>query len=263
MRNKINATELEQLIKEIRPIRDNKEKKAQQFKITIDDIDIHYPYKPYDNQIRYMTTVIQALQNKQNALLQSPTGTGKTLSLLCSCLAWLQQKRLKQKKRKEEIPCKILYCIRTHSQIRTCIQELRKTVYQPITCQLGSRDQLCIKLEFQNLKGLLLNSSCKRAQFENSCPYYTQAENSQFTNISNFVEIEGNPPDGPRSPRTRALAGTRTRLQAHAGTCARLLAHAGTGTLTHTSACACLHSHFCPRPPPRAVICGRLDFFQT
>ena len=49
-----------------------------------------FPYEPYKPQIEYMKAVIQALNRSQNALLQSPTGTGKTLSLLCACLAWLE-----------------------------------------------------------------------------------------------------------------------------------------------------------------------------
>jgi regulator of telomere elongation helicase 1 len=59
--------------------------------LEIRGVPIHFPFKPYPCQITYMASVLQALQQSENALLESPTGTGKTLCLLCACLAYQQQ----------------------------------------------------------------------------------------------------------------------------------------------------------------------------
>lgn len=61
--------------------------------IEINGIEVHFPFKPYDVQRDYMRGVLTALQNGQHALLESPTGTGKTLCLLCSALAWQRQEK--------------------------------------------------------------------------------------------------------------------------------------------------------------------------
>ena len=66
-----------------------------------------------------MKKVIDAVMQKENALLESPTGTGKTLSLLCSSLAWLKTERDRyfkdSNKPAETTLPKIIYCSRTHS----------------------------------------------------------------------------------------------------------------------------------------------------
>ncbi|PSS31181.1 Fanconi anemia group J protein [Actinidia chinensis var. chinensis] len=59
----------------------------------IGGIAVEFPYQPYGSQMAFMGRVISTLDRAQrdghcHALLESPTGTGKSLSLLCSVLAW-------------------------------------------------------------------------------------------------------------------------------------------------------------------------------
>ena len=42
-----------------------------------------------------MERVLECLQQRENGVLESPTGTGKTLSLLCASLAWKLQVKAK------------------------------------------------------------------------------------------------------------------------------------------------------------------------
>lgn len=61
--------------------------------LKIQGIPIHFPYKPYGCQLSMLNRVVAALNNKQGCLLESPTGTGKTLALLCASLGWLEHQR--------------------------------------------------------------------------------------------------------------------------------------------------------------------------
>lgn len=54
-------------------------------------VTIRFPFEPYDCQKVYMEKVVEALQNKQNALLESPTGTGKVGGMVgWACLVWVR-----------------------------------------------------------------------------------------------------------------------------------------------------------------------------
>lgn len=59
----------------------------------INGIPVMFPFEPYHVQRAYMEKVIDCLENSANGVLESPTGTGKTLSLLCAALAWTQRKK--------------------------------------------------------------------------------------------------------------------------------------------------------------------------
>lgn len=62
----------------------------------INGIKVKFPFKPYPSQIGMMDRVIRALDgNKQHALLESPTGSGKTMALLCGVLSWIEEQKKK------------------------------------------------------------------------------------------------------------------------------------------------------------------------
>ncbi|CAG2057998.1 unnamed protein product, partial [Timema podura] len=54
----------------------------------INGIQVIFPGRPYPSQIAIMSKVIEGLKKMKNCILDSPTGSGKSLAILCSTLAW-------------------------------------------------------------------------------------------------------------------------------------------------------------------------------
>ena len=59
--------------------------------------EVDFPHQAYGTQLVLMGKVIAAADSRKHALLEAPTGSGKTAALLCSALAW--QGRLKREAR--------------------------------------------------------------------------------------------------------------------------------------------------------------------
>lgn len=49
-----------------------------------------FPFDPYPIQVDLMRGLYDVLQRGGLGIFESPTGTGKTLSVLCSALQWLE-----------------------------------------------------------------------------------------------------------------------------------------------------------------------------
>ena len=119
------------------PIEIDPLKEKLQIKIIIKGIEIYFPYGPYKPQTDFMEQVISTLNESGNiSALESPTGTGKTLCLLCSVLAWVKHYNK---------PISIYYCSRTVSQINNVLKELNKTCYSLNISFLTSRKHTCLK----------------------------------------------------------------------------------------------------------------------
>uniref|UniRef100_A0A8C5AEB4 DEAD/H (Asp-Glu-Ala-Asp/His) box helicase 11 n=1 Tax=Gadus morhua TaxID=8049 RepID=A0A8C5AEB4_GADMO len=58
-----------------------------------------FPYQPYPIQEQFMKALYGALEDSKVGIFESPTGTGKSLSLICGALTWL--KDFEERKRQE------------------------------------------------------------------------------------------------------------------------------------------------------------------
>ncbi|XP_050380801.1 regulator of telomere elongation helicase 1 homolog [Argentina anserina] len=165
---------------------------------SIRGVDVDFPFEAYDCQLVYMEKVIQSLQQRSNALLESPTGTGKTLCLLCATLAWRKSLgvfstgpnvktslingdksggSMSQSQSQGNDHPTIIYASRTHSQIRQVIQELQRSSYRPKMVVLGSREQLCIHEDVSLLHGKAQTNACHflcRKRTKRYCKHYSR-----------------------------------------------------------------------------------------
>ncbi|XP_066489292.1 ATP-dependent DNA helicase DDX11 [Tiliqua scincoides] len=63
-------------------------------------IKFPFPYTPYPIQEEFMAKLYQVLEAGKVGIFESPTGTGKSLSLICGALTWLQD--FEERRRQEE-----------------------------------------------------------------------------------------------------------------------------------------------------------------
>ncbi|XP_006891440.1 PREDICTED: putative ATP-dependent RNA helicase DDX11-like protein 8-like [Elephantulus edwardii] len=66
----------------------------------VSGIQFPFPYTPYSIQKDFMTELYHVLEAGKIGIFESPTGTGKSLSLICGALSWLRD--FEQRKRQEE-----------------------------------------------------------------------------------------------------------------------------------------------------------------
>uniref|UniRef100_A0A8C5PEP3 Regulator of telomere elongation helicase 1 n=1 Tax=Leptobrachium leishanense TaxID=445787 RepID=A0A8C5PEP3_9ANUR len=192
--------------------------------VQVSGLTVEFPFPPYKCQVDYMTKVIECLQKGVNGVLESPTGTGKTLCLLCATLAWrehfkngISARKIADLMKGEElfpgrptaswgsaenssvgsvyysdIP-RIIYASRTHSQLTQVISELKQTSYRPKVCVLGSREQLCIHPEVKKQENNHVKVHMCRSKVSNrSCHYYNNVEEKSTAKdlVSQILDIE-------------------------------------------------------------------------
>ncbi|PHT63254.1 TFIIH basal transcription factor complex helicase XPD subunit [Capsicum chinense] len=116
-------------------------------KFQLEDITIYFPYDNiYPEQYQYMLELKRTLDAKGHCLLEMPTGTGKTISLLSLITSYRLCKPMSQ--------IKLLYCTRTVHEMEKTLAEL-KLLYdyqlkefgpgaRMLAIGLSSRKNLCV-----------------------------------------------------------------------------------------------------------------------
>ncbi|PNF15640.1 TFIIH basal transcription factor complex helicase XPD subunit [Cryptotermes secundus] len=116
-------------------------------KLSVDGLLVYFPYDYiYPEQYAYMLELKKGLDAKGHCLLEMPSGTGKTVSLLSLIVAYMIANPLSV--------TKLIYCSRTVPEIEKVLEELKKlmTYYEKERGQapkmvglvLSSRKNMCI-----------------------------------------------------------------------------------------------------------------------
>ncbi|XGW18812.1 hypothetical protein V3C99_002981, partial [Haemonchus contortus] len=152
-------------------------------RIDVDGLEVLFPYEyVYPEQVLYMHEVKKAIDAQGHCLLEMPSGTGKTVSLLSLVIAYMRKfpDRLD----------KLVYCSRTIPEIEKCMEELRalykfyerqtSSAPQFVAVAMSARKNLCINESVASLRqGLLVDGGCQRLtasfvrarrQFDSSIP---------------------------------------------------------------------------------------------
>jgi Rad3-related DNA helicase len=135
-------------------------------------IHVDFPCEPYDVQVAFINATLDALSSGRHALLESPTGTGKTLCLLTACLAY--QQHAKATGGGQHV---IFYASRTHAQLTQVIREFKKTSYSRLPgvtmSVLGSREHLCVHPEVTRLKASSAQTArCSSMKASHACRFF-------------------------------------------------------------------------------------------
>uniref|UniRef100_A0A914GXT4 DNA 5'-3' helicase n=1 Tax=Globodera rostochiensis TaxID=31243 RepID=A0A914GXT4_GLORO len=135
-------------------------------RLHIDGLNVLFPYEyVYPEQLLYMEQLKKVLDAPGHCLLEMPSGTGKTVSLLALVIAYMRKY--------PERLYKLVYCSRTIPEIEKCVEELKRLFryYANVmgappeffALTLSARKNLCINKSVVSFRhGSAVDGACQR-----------------------------------------------------------------------------------------------------
>ena len=163
---------------------------------SIPELTVYMPYEPYSYQTESVIELTEAMHQEKNLVMfESPTGTGKTQTILSSVLAIMQKDNLKPAPNSKSRP-KMLYFTRTVSQMNQVMDEIKKCGYKVKGNIMSSRANLCLYDKVNTLKGNAeMNQACLDAQKHKECPFkvspvHANVEKPLYDNILDIEDLK-------------------------------------------------------------------------
>ena len=200
-----------------------------------------------------MSKLINAANRGQHALLESPTGTGKSVALLCSVLAWQRHELIRMHAQGQEPKkrLRLYYGCRTPSQIKQ------------IVAVLASREQYCINDHVRFGTGGKMPTS-----FTQRCTLATRNATKALDNseIEGAIESMNESEDEPASQTSASASVSSPKLSC---SCYVDIRDPAFAQVLHrylhrpTASCACSHSTTLPTATATANHNDGVDVGQT
>ncbi len=150
----------------------------------------YFPYeKLRPNQREFIEIVSQAVKNGENAIIEAPTGFGKTISVLAGILPHAVS-----------FGYKVLYLARTHRQMDRVIEELKRiNGKSPASgVEMRSRKELCLHTYLKEFTTDAYTAMvvCKNLRKMGKCPFYEneKKKKTEFEEVTKFFLREPSHP---------------------------------------------------------------------
>ncbi|KAH9410938.1 RAD3-like DNA-binding helicase [Ordospora pajunii] len=148
----------------------------------------------YEEQQRFVEDARNVIDDGGVGVFSSPTGTGKTRSLLVAVSEYVEgvvkqvtstedvhmdakNRMLERALLHEPSGAKVLYCTRTHSQLMQAIKEAKAIGLECKSVVLGSRRVYCVNPSVNELSSVeIMNEKCKELISTSGCVFYDGRE---------------------------------------------------------------------------------------